>query len=311
MALAITLTPGYSFTTDGNDKVTYAKLNQLGSPVISLSGSVGSGDIEDLAITTAKIADSAVTSQKIADGAIGLSKLLTADQGTILHRNATGWELLAPGTTGQVLTTYGTEADAAWGTVPSITTVNPGQIVAGSANTHLVTNGSGEVEWAAEAGAAIGTTCIVWEEQVNGAYGHAGASLTANTDTARVLNNITDPSSIASLNVSTNEVTLQPGTYLVDAKVPGYDTENTTAWLCNAGTSAVLIDGSPNYSDTSSDNHDFCFVHGIIVLADETAVQLKMRASQGGANRFGRPAGDLGGSSQAEIYTTMAITKIA
>lgn len=309
MALAITLTPGYAFTTDGTDKVTYAKLNQLGSPVISLSGSVGSSQIEDGAVISSKIADDAVVSDKIKDGSIGLSKLLTADQGTILHRNATGWELLPPGTTGQVLTTYGTEEDAAWGTVPTVETVNPSQIVAGSANTHLVTNGSGDVAWEAEN--SIGATCVVWEEQANGAYGHAGAVLTANTDTTRFLTDISDPSGIASLDTSTHEVTLQAGTYLVDAKVPGRDTEHTTAWLCNAGTSAVLINGSPNYSDTSSSNHDFCFVHGIIVLTAETAVQLKMRASQGGGNRFGQPAGSIGGSSQPEIYTTMAITRIA
>ena len=41
----------------------------------NISGSVGTSQIEDLAVTTAKIADSAVTTSKIADGAVTNSKL--------------------------------------------------------------------------------------------------------------------------------------------------------------------------------------------------------------------------------------------
>jgi len=42
-----------------------------------------------------------------------------ATQGALLYRNATSWVILAPGTSGQVLTTAGAAANPAWAAVPS------------------------------------------------------------------------------------------------------------------------------------------------------------------------------------------------
>ncbi len=57
--------------------------------------------------------------RRVLAGELSLTALLdalpgTAEQGAIIHRTASGWELLAPGTDGYVLTTHGPGADVTW-----------------------------------------------------------------------------------------------------------------------------------------------------------------------------------------------------
>lgn len=147
MSLVISLTPGYTFQTDGTDKLTPAKLNQLGSPIISLTGSIGTTDIQAQAITTALIADDAVTGLKVADGAIGTEHLATADQGSILARTDTEWVHLAPSTSGKVLTTKGAGENVEWATVPTVETISLSNLPPGLPTEHLVTDVDGNVAW--------------------------------------------------------------------------------------------------------------------------------------------------------------------
>jgi hypothetical protein len=53
MALTVTVTPGYTFASSG-ELVTPAKLNQLGQPTFTVTGTTGTSDLAAGAVTTAK-----------------------------------------------------------------------------------------------------------------------------------------------------------------------------------------------------------------------------------------------------------------
>jgi|DEB0MinimDraft_3_1074331.scaffolds.fasta_scaffold00156_7 hypothetical protein len=304
MALSITLSPGYTFQTDGTDKVTFGKLNQLGSPMVSISGTVGSSEIEDGSVTTAKIAADAINGTKIANGAIGVEHLGSADQGTIFYRGASTWNHLAPGTSGQVLTTKGASDNPEWATVPSVSTVSPSNISAGSNSTYLVTNASGTVEWAAQASTKI---AVFWEEQTNGTD---GGTFTQDTNVTRVLNQSTDPGSIATL--SSNRITLQAGSYLVEASAPGFDCDTHVVWLYDTTNSTTLIDGEATYSDNSSAQAVRANLSGIFTLSAAADLELRHRCtSSRSTDGLGNAAGSLGGdTSHPEIYSMVKIIKL-
>lgn len=59
-----------------------------------------------------------------------LDKALGTTQGAVMYRGATGWLALAPGTTGQILTTGGAAANPSWQNAPtSGASINNGQIL--------------------------------------------------------------------------------------------------------------------------------------------------------------------------------------
>lgn len=53
MPLSVIIGPGYNFS-DG-EKVTYTKLNMLGSPAVTFTGSIDSNQITDGAVLTSKL----------------------------------------------------------------------------------------------------------------------------------------------------------------------------------------------------------------------------------------------------------------
>jgi hypothetical protein len=58
MALTVTVTPGKQFAS--TEKVTIPKLNQLGQPTFSVTGTVGTSEITDASVTAAKLVAGAV-----------------------------------------------------------------------------------------------------------------------------------------------------------------------------------------------------------------------------------------------------------
>lgn len=90
-----------------NDAVTYAKIQNVTNQRILGRNSAGSGDVEET--TTSQVLD-----------------WIGSTQGQILYRGASGWAVLSPGTSGQVLQTNGAAADPSWATVSTggITSLN-------------------------------------------------------------------------------------------------------------------------------------------------------------------------------------------
>jgi hypothetical protein len=151
MALKFTVRPGYTFSN--GEKVTYGKLNLLGSPRIEGSGTIVETDIEDGSISTEKLKSSVNINSKIDDHNLGLNKLAQGTHGQVLYYDAEGdLVTLAPGTSGYFLSTNGVGKSPSWkaaltgdGTVAynAITTNGLG-------DQYLTTNTSGVVEWIAK-----------------------------------------------------------------------------------------------------------------------------------------------------------------
>lgn len=329
MPLALIVTPGQTFATDGTDKVTYAKLNQLGVPLITISGTVSTSEIEDGAVTTAKIAADAVTGAKIPDGAIGLEHLLTADQGSILHRGSSGWELLTPGTSGQVLTTKGASNDAVWATVPSVSSVSASNIGPGANNTVLITNASGNTTWATvipisnitnganntklvtnDSGTVAWetdvtkATYVAWDQKTSGT---SGGTFTAGIDVTRTLTNESDPGGIASL--ATNQITLGAGTYYCEATVPANRVAQHVAWLYDTTGATTLLDGTSAYSDTAANSPTYSHIKGTFTLSGNSDLEVRHRCH---TTRSGDGLGFSHGiTGHNNIYTQIAITRLS
>lgn len=147
MAFSFTVSPGYQFSA--SEKVTYSKLNLLGSPVITLDGQAESSEIADGAITTAKLASTVDINSKIADHNIQLAKLASGTHGQVLYYDASGdLVTLNPGTAGNFLKTNGAGANPEWAAQAGVGTISASQITAGGANQVLRTNSAGTAaEW--------------------------------------------------------------------------------------------------------------------------------------------------------------------
>jgi hypothetical protein len=84
-----------------NNSVTNAMLATVATQIIKGRATAGTGNVEDLTIT------------QILD-------FLSSTQGAVLYRGASAWAGLAPGTSGQYLTTNGAAANPSWTTAPSV-----------------------------------------------------------------------------------------------------------------------------------------------------------------------------------------------
>lgn len=148
MPLSVIVTPSYTFS--GGEKVTYPKLNLLGSPTVQFSGELSSAQLSDGSVVTSKLEQGININSKIDDHNLNLTKLEAGTQGQILYYNADGDLVkLAPGTDGQFLKTKGAGANPEWSAQDGTDTINIGQISAGSNGDHLVTAG-GVAAWAAD-----------------------------------------------------------------------------------------------------------------------------------------------------------------
>ena len=80
--------------------VTNAKLAQIATQRLRGRNTAATGNVEDITVSTA------------------LDWIGGTAQGSVLYRDAAGWALLAPGTSGQFLKTQGAAANPLWGPVP-------------------------------------------------------------------------------------------------------------------------------------------------------------------------------------------------
>jgi len=83
MAITFNVQPGYQFSA--SERVTYSKLNLLGTPGISLEGTVDSSEITDGAVVTSKLQNGIDINSKISDHNLALTKLAQGTHGQILY----------------------------------------------------------------------------------------------------------------------------------------------------------------------------------------------------------------------------------
>jgi len=146
MAITFNVQPGYQFSA--SERVTYSKLNLLGTPGITLNGTVDSGEITDGAVITSKLANSIDINSKIDDHNLALTKLAQGTHGQILYYDANSdLVTLPPGTSGYFLRTKGEGADPEWAAQTGISSVPYTDITTNGNDKYLTTDSSGNIEW--------------------------------------------------------------------------------------------------------------------------------------------------------------------
>ncbi len=146
MAITFNVQPGYQFSA--SERVTYSKLNLLGTPGITLNGTVDSGEITDGAVITPKLADGIDINSKIDDHNLALTKLAQGTHGQILYYDANSdLATLPPGTDGYFLRTKGAGADPEWASQAGLGSVPYTDITTNGNDKYLTTDSSGNIEW--------------------------------------------------------------------------------------------------------------------------------------------------------------------
>jgi hypothetical protein len=151
MPLSLIVATGYNFS-DG-EKVTYPKLNLLGTPSVTFTGELSSAQLSDGAVTTGKLEQGININSKIDDHNLSLTKLEAGTQGQILYYNADGDLVkLAPGSDGQFLKTKGAGANPEWAAQDGTGSINISQLNTDGANKLISTDGSGTIQWQSSIG---------------------------------------------------------------------------------------------------------------------------------------------------------------
>lgn len=301
MALSFSVNPGYQFSA--SEKVTYSKLNLLGSPVITLDGQAESSEIADGSITTAKLASTVDINSKIADHNLALAKLASGTQGQVLYYNSNGDLVsLNPGTAGNFLKTNGAGADPEWAAQSGASTVNISQLVTSGADKYISTDSSGNIQWEDKPGAI--SVATVWHQETQ----NTAAEASTTSATARKLTDKTDPDTIVTTLGSTDFV-LAAGTYVFDGMVSNNSASNgSVAWLYDTTGAATLINGCSYETQTSNAENSFIPLKGQFTIGTSSTLEIRQIAQTAATGGYGK-AVNLG--SQPEVYTTFTLWKIA
>jgi len=307
MPLSVNVGPGHNFS-DG-EKVTYTKLNALGAPSITFTGSIDSNQITDGAVLTSKLEQGIDINSKISDHNLNLTKLEAGTQGQILYYDTNGDLVkLSPGSDGQFLKTKGSGANPEWSAQDGTDTINISQINTDGANKYISTDGSGNIQWETKTTpTSFGGVAVMWDQKVTNTHGGASTG----SDQVRDLNQFSDPSLILSnFDASAGTWDLDAGTYLIEAKAPAADTGNYLCWIENTTDSTVAIDGSSAHGGSSKNTEtQWTFASGIVTITATKTFSLKFRSSSAkGLYGLGRLANITG---HPEIYSSVKVIKIA
>jgi len=129
----------------------------------------------------------------------------------------------------------------------------------------------------------------------------------------RELNEVSGDASIVSLN--NNRVTLQAGTYLIEAKLPAYVTNYSKAKLVNTTTQETMILGTRTRNSSSAPVDAYCFIDGQIILIETTTIELQQafhteRQGIGLGMALTSALGVPAGFGEKEVYSVLKITKL-
>lgn len=168
---------------------------------------------------------------------------------------------------------------------------------------YSLTSGGTETE-IGSGGAAISVKVAhITDEKTSGTGGGTSASATTQI---RTLNTMNDPSSIVT-SLSSNQFTLPSGTYAIKAKVPGFRTNFSQAYLQDT-TNSNFYYGRSAYSSGTADYCDCTsFVEEVITIASSAVFQIGQYTGNSQATSgLGVPSS----SGNHETYTQVEISKI-
>jgi hypothetical protein len=141
---------------------------------------------------------------------------------------------------------------------------------------------------------------VVREEQTSGT---AGGTFTSGADRTRVLNaEHSDLDGITSL--SSNQFTLQAGTWVIEWSAPAYRVDQHQSFLYNVTDTAEVARGSSVLATNANNVFSTSVGYAIVTIAGAKAFEIRHRCTTTQAtNGFGDPA-----SFGTEVYTQVKIT---
>jgi hypothetical protein len=152
--------------------------------------------------------------------------------------------------------------------------------------------------------AAIPTqqTCYIKDVKSSGT---TGGTFTSGAWQTRDLNTVSGDSEIVSL--STNQFTLQPGKYEIEASAPAFRTDYHTAKIFNISTSLDGAIGTAEYSQSTTGGQTRSHIYYQVTITSSNIFEIRHRCSlTSGTTGFG-----LTGSFGVDtVYTQVKITKV-
>lgn len=135
--------------------------------------------------------------------------------------------------------------------------------------------------------------------------GTAGGTFTSGSYQTRTLNTLEGDQSFVSL--SSNQFTLQPGTYQIEASAPAFAVSQHKAKLRNITDSTDTIVGTAEYANTVS-GHSICsLVAGTFSITSTKIFEIQHRAA---ATRATNGFGEGSSFGDSEVYTVVKIEKV-
>jgi hypothetical protein len=136
--------------------------------------------------------------------------------------------------------------------------------------------------------------------------GTAGGGFTSGSFVTRTLNTEEDPDNIVTL--SSNQFTLQAGTYEIDASAPSYLVGQNVTKIRNITDSTDAIIGTSEYQVAGGSGAQVrSFVKGIVTIASAKAFEIQHRCLNTVATNG---LGVTSGLGVSEVYTVVKITRI-
>ena len=175
----------------------------------------------------------------------------------------------------------------------------------GTSGQVLKTDGSGNLSFVAQSGGKFASYAVIADQKSQGTAGGTPPNTTAyNT---RDLNTIlTDPDTIVS--VSSNQFTLQAGTYLISANAPAYKAARNQILIYNVTDSTVVAVGTSEYCGNSESVQTRSFAKNKTTISGSKVFDVRHRVGNADATYgFGVDAN----AGQVEIYTIVEIFKEA
>lgn len=133
-----------------------------------------------------------------------------------------------------------------------------------------------------------------------------GGSFTSGSWVTRTLNTIEGDASL--ITIAGNQITLQPGTYLIDIVAPAYRVDSHKAKLQNITDNTTDIVGTSEFSSNGGGGQAMTQsrIVGTIIISSPKVYEVQHRCSNSNPNGFGQPCG----FGLDEIYTLVKIIKV-
>lgn len=227
-----------------------------------------------------------------------------------------GQPLLSGGGSGTAMT-FGTLSVGAGGT--GQTSYTDGQLLIGNSTGNTltkatltagsgisITNGSGSITIAATGGGgSAGETMFFADEKSSGTE---GGSASSGANNVRTLNTTYNPGSYTWGSLSSNQVSLNAGTYIIEGSAPAFAVNGHIAKFYNATDSTNVIIGSSEYSANSDSTPTRSTFWAMFTIASTKAYEVRHYIqTTKSTNGFG-----VGSSSgDNNVFTQLKVTKIA